>query len=93
MASNQSVLEQMLQAALSGGGLREKEGGAAAGPRPVAPATSATFWEACLAPRRGGSGAAASRPAPGGAGGLGDILGSILGGQATAGDDAGGVEA
>ena len=51
MASNQSMLEQMLQAALSGGGLREKEGDTAAGPAQVAPATSAIYWEACSAAR------------------------------------------
>ena len=39
-----------------------------------------------------GSGATPSRAAPGGAGGLGDILGSILGGSETVGGDAGGVE-
>ena len=52
MASNQSVLEQMLQAALSGGGLRDGQG-------------------------TGGRAQSAS----GGPGNLGDILGSLLGGD------------
>ena len=43
MANNQSVLEQLLQAALTGGSLREKEaGGSPAGPR-LALETSVTF--------------------------------------------------
>ena len=51
MASNQSVLEQLLQTALSGGGLREgqRAGGRGQTASSPAPATSVISWEACLA--------------------------------------------
>ena len=53
MATNQSVLEQLLQTALSGGGLRDGQGTAGAtNLRPAAPATWAISWEAFLAADR-----------------------------------------
>ena len=89
MANNQSVLEQLLQAALTGGSLREKEaGGSPAGPAPGA-GNLGDILGSLLGAAAGAGGAATNRPGAGGSGGLGDILGSILGGaQATAGDDA-----
>src|SRR5262245_21026137 len=97
MAGNQSVLEQMLQAALSGGGLRDMQ--AAGSPRQSAPGGSGGLGDILGSLLGGGqqmssgSGATPSRAAPGGGGGLGDLLGSILGGSATAGgaDPYGGV--
>lgn len=90
MASNQSALEQMLEAALSGGGLREKAGGA--GASQAAPGNLGDILGSLLGNAAAGSGGVTSRPGAGTSGGLGDILGSILGGApAAAGDDAGGA--
>lgn len=92
MASNQSVLEQMLEAALSGGGLRDRAGG---DPAPVAPGGAGNLGDilgSLLGNAAAGSGAATSRPGTGTSGGLGDILGSILGGASgEAGDYTGGA--
>jgi uncharacterized membrane protein YebE (DUF533 family) len=79
MASNQSVLEQMLEAALSGGGLREK---GEAGPARAAPGDLGDILGGLLGGAAGGGGAAASRPGAGAPGGLGDVLGGILSGLA-----------
>ena len=93
MASNQSVLEQLLQTALSGGGLR---GGQGAGRGQSAPGGAGNLGDILGSLLGGGqmtagSGASPSQAAPGGAaGGLGELLGSILGGSQTAG--AGGAE-
>ncbi len=87
MASNQSVLEQMLEAALRGNGLREKE--VAAAPAPAAPGGAGNLGEilgSLLGPAAGGGGTATSRPGAGASGGLGDVLGSILGGLAAGGE-------
>ena len=89
MASNQSVLEQMLQAALQGGGLRAGQG--ATTPSQAAPGGPGNLGD-ILGTLLGGSptaggGATAGRSVPAGSGGLGDILGSILGG-AVAGNNA-----
>ena len=95
MASNQSVLEQLLQTALSGGGLRDGQG---AGGRGQSASGSSGDLGDILGSLLGGgqmtagNGTTPSRAAPGGAGGLGDILGAILGGSQTAGGDAGGAE-
>ena len=86
MASNQSMLEQMLEAALSGGALRQGQGETA---RAAPGGNLGDILGGLLGGGQmaAGDGGAASRSAPGGAGGLGDILGSILGGgQMTAGD-------
>ena len=93
MASNQSVLEQLLQTALSGGGLRDGQG--TGGHSQSAPGGAGNLGDILGSLLGGGQmtaggGATPSRAAPGGAGGLGDILGSILGGSETAG--AGGAE-
>ena len=79
MASNQSVLEQLLQTALSGGGLRDGQG--AGGRGQSASGGSGNLGDILGSLLGGGqmtagSGATPSRAAPGGAGGLGDILGS-----------------
>lgn len=84
MASNQSVLEQMLQAALQGGGLRAGQG--AGNPSQPAPGGEGNLGD-ILGSLLGGSpasagGAIAGRSVPAGSGGLGDILGSLLGGAA-----------
>ena len=95
MATNQSVLEQLLQTALSGGGLRDGQGtggrdqSASGGPGNLGDILGSLLGGGQMT---AGSGATPSRAAPGGAGGLGDILGSILGGSETVGGDAGGVE-
>jgi uncharacterized membrane protein YebE (DUF533 family) len=82
MASNQSALEQMLQAALGGGGLREREGGAgAARATPDAPGNIGDILGSLLG-AAAGSVAATNRPGAGGSGGLGEIRGSLLGGAA-----------
>jgi hypothetical protein len=48
MASNQSVLDRMLEAALRGGGLRAGEAtGTPSQPAPGGSVTSAIFCEAC----------------------------------------------
>jgi uncharacterized membrane protein YebE (DUF533 family) len=85
MASNQSVLEQMLQAALQGGGLRAGQG--AGNPSQPVPGGSGNLGDILGSllgggPAAGGSGATAGRSVPAGPGGLGDILGSLLGGVA-----------
>jgi uncharacterized membrane protein YebE (DUF533 family) len=86
MASNQSMLEQVLQAALSGGGLRGQEAGGQGAPAPGG--NIGDVLGSLLGAAAGGI--AANRPGAGGAGGLGDILGSLLGGgQATSGSAAG----
>ena len=91
MASNQSALEQMLQAALGGGGLREREGAAgAARATPDAPGNIGDILGSLLG-AAAGSGAATNRPGAGGSGGLGEILGSLLDGAAS-GSGAGGAE-
>jgi uncharacterized membrane protein YebE (DUF533 family) len=95
MAGNQSVLEQLLQAALSGGGLREVQ--EAGGARRSAPGGAGDLGDVLGSLLGGGqmtagSGVTPGRSAPGGAGGLGDILGSLLGGSATAGGDDGGAD-
>ena len=91
MASNQSVLEQMLQAALQGGGLRAGQG--AGIPGQAAPGGAGNLGDILGSllggsPAAGGGGATSGRSAPAGPGGLGDILGSLLGGAA-AGNGAG----
>ena len=85
MASNQSVLEQMLQAALQGGGLRAGQGTNT--PSQPAPGGSGNLGEILGSllggsPAAGGGGATVGRSVPAGNGGLGDILGSLLGGAA-----------
>ena len=92
MASNQSALEQMLQAALGGGGLREREGGGAGPARAKqdAPGNIGDILGSLLG-AAAGSGAATNRPGAGASGGLGEILGSLLGGAAS-GSDSGGTE-
>lgn len=80
MASNQSVLEQMLQAALQGGGLRTGQG--AGNPGQPASDGSGNLGDILGSLLGGNQTAPASRSAPAGSGGLGDILGSILGGMA-----------
>jgi uncharacterized membrane protein YebE (DUF533 family) len=81
MASNQTVLEQMLQAALSGGGLRQQGGSA---PSAAAPGGSGNLGDILGgllgAVAAGSAGGPAHRPGAGGSGGLGDLLGGILGG-------------
>jgi uncharacterized membrane protein YebE (DUF533 family) len=96
MASNQSVLEQLLQTALSGGGLREGQRAGGRG-QTASSASSGDLGEILGSLLGGGqmtagSGATPSRAAPGGAGGLGDLLGALLGGSQQAGGDAGGAE-
>src|SRR5262245_10833082 len=81
MASNQSVLEQVLQAALSGGGLRGQETGGPGGSAPAGGNIGDVLGSLLGA---AASGVAANRPGAGGAGGLGDILGSLLGGGSVA---------
>jgi uncharacterized membrane protein YebE (DUF533 family) len=83
MASSQSMLEQMLEAAIRGGGLRAGEEAGTRG-RP-APGGSGNLGD-ILGSLLGGAAAGAGSGAPTGqAGGLGDILGSILGGLANGG--------
>jgi len=77
MASNQSVLEQMLQTALAGGGLRQGQGGSAPG---GAGNLGEILGSLLGGEATGGLGATPGRPASPGSGGLGDVLGSILGG-------------
>jgi uncharacterized membrane protein YebE (DUF533 family) len=85
MASNQSVLEQMLQAALQGGGLRTGQGaGNPSQPTPGGAGNLGDILGSLLggSPAPSGNGADAGRSLPAGSGGLGDILGSLLGGVA-----------
>ncbi|GLS29265.1 Uncharacterized membrane protein YebE, DUF533 family [Mesorhizobium albiziae] len=92
MASNQSVLEQMLEAALRGNGLREKDAGASPAKAAAGgPGNLGDILGSLLGGAAGGRDTATSRAAPGGSGGLGDILGSILGGatDSTGGPDLG----
>ena len=91
MASNQSVLEQMLQAALQGGGLRAGQGtGNPSQPAPGGAGNLGDILGSLLggSPAAGGGGATVGRSVPASNGGLGDILGSLLGGAA-AGNGAG----
>ena len=85
MASNQSVLEQMLQAALQGGGLRAGQGtNTPSQPAPGGSGNLSDILGSLLggSPAAGGGGATVGRSVPAGNGGLGDILGSLLGGAA-----------
>ena len=78
MASSQSMLEQMLEAAIRGGGLRAGEEAGTRG-RP-APGGSGNLGDILGSLLGGAAAGAGSGAATGQAGGLGDILGSILGG-------------
>ncbi|RCW87313.1 tellurite resistance TerB family protein [Phyllobacterium bourgognense] len=85
MASSQSVLEQMLQAALQGGGLRAGSGtNTPSQPAPGGPGNLSDILGSLLggSPAAGAGGATMGRSVPAGNGGLGDILGSLLGGAA-----------
>jgi len=72
MASNQSVLEQMLQAALSGGGLRQPDGGSAGSGGGLGDVLGGLLGAAA-------GGASSGRQGTAGGGGLGDVLGGLLG--------------
>src|SRR5262245_18109409 len=87
MASNPSLLEQMLQAALQGGGLRTGAGGQSQ-PAPGAGNLGDILGSLLDGSPASGSGGSAGRSMPASPGGLGDILGNILGG-AIAGNGAG----
>ncbi len=85
MASNQSVLEQLLQAALQGGGLRSGQGtNTPSQPAPSGSGNLSDILGSLLggSPAAGEGGATVGRSVPAGNGGLGDILGSLLGGAA-----------
>lgn len=83
MASNQSMLEQMLEAALRGGGLRTGQGaGTPNQPAPGGPGNLGDILGSLLGGSPAAGGTTAGRSMPAGSGGLGDILGSILGGAA-----------
>ncbi|MCI0547640.1 MAG: DUF533 domain-containing protein, partial [Candidatus Rokubacteria bacterium] len=94
MASNASMLEQMLEAALRGGGLRQGEAAAPRRERAGGESRGGSdplgdlLGSVLGGPRPQSGEAGTGRPAPGGSGGLGEILDSILRGPAAAGDGA-----